>query len=775
MTTLPRILEQPAPPSPLDQSSPPVEWTLPDLFAVLARRRAWIFASLALFSGLAILDWLCATPRYRATAVIEVQKQSYGAFGLDNTTADSQASAVSDSFDDNLTLQTEIGILQSDSIALDVVRRASLENTPDYFAPRHSSFAWLHHLYFWRRPLEPLSVPLANAPNRRYAALKIFAQHVKIAPSAGTRLISIGYSDPDPQRAAAVVNALIQSLADESFQSQSADAAQSASWLQSQLTGLKEQTDALDARAAALDREAGAFGDDDSHNVVLARLDDLNASLSSAQSNRIVREAIWRAVQSGDPEVISGLGGNAAAGINTQNSFALLQSLRAQESVAKSQIAESAGRYGENWPALAEQRAGLATIEKSIQDEVHRLGDRAHTDYQVSLQAETSARQAFNQQKDLASRLTGNAVALRLARQEAGESRNLYTSLLGRLQQAGVLEGLHSGNFRVITPALVPAPDHPNSPSVPLLAALALAGGFSIGCSAAVVRELTDDVIHSPTELESLIDTPVFAALPTPQPPHSRIRQWLRRSLPGPTHADLALDAAAASDFAFPSPSSPYVEALHRLRANLLLAQSDRPPQIIVLTPSAEQTPVNQWASGIPAADYSENASPSLALSLAAVFAQYGAPVLYVDANLRSAPPAGACPVAPGLSSILASDQPPQYDHPSSTPLLLSILHAGPRPPCPSELIASTRMTSLLARWREEFFFIVIDSPATEYADALVLAHQADAVLVTARAETSRRSEILSALRTLSRQLSDRAVVGLVLENLTNGGRRAQA
>src|ERR1700728_2837157 len=174
MTAHPRTLAQPAPPISLDMSGPPAEWALPDLFAVLSRRRAWIFASLALFSALAILDWLCATPRYRATAVIEVQKQAHGAFGLDNTTADSQTTAVSDSFDDNLTLQTEIGILQSDSIALNVIRRTSLENTPDYFAPRHSSFTWLHHLYFWSKPLEPLSVPLANAPNRRYAALKIF-------------------------------------------------------------------------------------------------------------------------------------------------------------------------------------------------------------------------------------------------------------------------------------------------------------------------------------------------------------------------------------------------------------------------------------------------------------------------------------------------------------------------------------------------------------------------------------------------------------------------
>ncbi|HTW48183.1 MAG TPA: exopolysaccharide transport family protein [Acidobacteriaceae bacterium] len=757
------------------ESGPSAEWTLADLFAVLARRRIWIVASLSVCCALALFYGLCATPRYRATAMIEVQKQSHGAFGLDNTTVDAQTTALSDSFDDNLTLQTEIGILQSDALTLDVIQRAGLESTTDYFAPRASHFAWTstpaRRLFFWRKPLEPLSVPLTDAPNRRYAALKIFAKRSKIVPTAGTRLISISYSDPDPARAAAVVNALVQSLADYSFRSHSSAASQSAAWLQAQLAELKQQTDALDARAAALDRQAGAFGDSDAHNVVLDRLDELNAALSTAQSNRIVREAIWRAVQSGDAEIISGLGGNPAAGASTQNSFALLQSLRAQEAVAKSQIAESADRYGENWPALAEQRAGLATVEKSIQDEVRRLGDRARSDYEVSVQAENSARDAFDQQKALAAGLTGNALTLRLARQEADASRTLYTTLENRLQQTGVLEGLHSTNFTVVASALVPPPNHPSSPSVPLLAALALGGGIAIGCTGAIARELSDDAIHTSADLEALIDAPVFATMPVTQP----ARSWYRRFLPAARPSALALEAAAGSDFALPAPQSSYAEALHRLRVSLLLSHSDRAPQVIAILPTAPETwKISSRASELHDACL-ENESPSLALGLAAVLAQHGASVLCVDANLRAAPPAGAYPVAPGLSDLLAGEESLDYDHPASAPPLLSVVHAGPRPPCPSELIASARMASILAQWRQEFNYIVVDSPAAACADALVLAQQADAVLLSARVGATRRSDLLPAFHAISRQVRDHAVLGLVLEDAPLGGIRALA
>jgi polysaccharide biosynthesis transport protein len=764
----------PRAPAALD-SGPPVEWTLPDLFAVLARRRAWILASLGVCCILSLLCVLTATPRYRAAATIEVHRESHGAFGLENTTTDSQSTALSDSFDDNLTLQTEIAILQSDALTLDVIRRTGLESTPDYFAPRTGHRAWVGNvaraIFFWRKPLEPASVPLADASNRRYVALKIFAKRAKIAPVAGTRLVSIGYSDPDPVRAAAVVNALVQSLADHSFQTSSSAAAQSAAWLQAQLAGLKQQTDALDARAAALDRQAEAYGDNDAHNVTLERLDELNTALSAAQSSRIVREAIWRAVENGDPEIISGLSGNPGAGESTQNSFALLQSLRAQEAAAESRIAESAGRYGENWPALAEQRAGLATIEKSIQDEVRRLGDRARSDYEVALQAETSARGAFDQQKAVASGLTGSAVAARLARQEADASRTLCTNLENRLQEAGVLEGLHSSNFTLVAPALVPSPDHPSSPSIPLLAALALGGGLAIGCACAIVRELTDDTIHSAADLETLIDLPVLATVPASR----SLRPWYARLLPAPRHAEFALEAAAASDFALPAAPSPFVEALHLLRANLLLSQSDPAPQVIAIMAASPEGPPSPSPGATEHNGYFEEGAPSLALSLAAILAQYGAPVLCVDADLRAAPPAGAFPVAPGMSDLLSGDEALEYDHPAWGPSLLSVVPSGSRPPCPSELIASARMRSLLERWRGEFRFIVVDAPAALYADALMLAQLADAVLVAAHPGKTRRDALLPVLRALSSKMSQQAVLGLILEDVSCGGSHAQA
>jgi succinoglycan biosynthesis transport protein ExoP len=454
--------------------------------------------------------------------------------------------------------------------------------------------------------------------------------------------------------------------------------------------------------------------------------------------------------------VISGLGGNSGAGANTQNTFALLQSLRNQETAARAQLAESSKRYGENWPAVAEERGRLAAIENSIQDETRRLSERARSDYEISLRAEDSARTAFDRQKELASRITGSAVALRLARQEAGESRALYAGLQTRLQQAGILGGLHSGNFVVVTPALVPAADHPATPNLPLLLTVALAAGTTLGSVGAIVRELSDDCIHSAVDLEGLLDPPLFAALP-PEP----VRRWYRRLFSSREPSSVALAAAAAPDLPLPGPASPQMEALQRLRASLLLSSSEIPPQVILVTPSESTPPRAKKRRG-----YREESGPRLALNLAAVLAQHGSPTLYIDANLRGAPPPGAFRVDPGLSDLLAGSGIPAPESPAGVPPLLSVIHSGARPPCPSELIASRRMAALLNQWRAEFFHIVIDGPASAFADSLVLAQQADAVLVCMTAGKSRRSTALTAFYSLSRQMPDRAVLGLVLHGV---------
>lgn len=62
------------------------------------------------------------------------------------------------------------------------------------------------------------------------------------------------------------------------------------------------------------------------------------------------------------------------------------------------------------------------------------------------------------------------------------------------------------------------------------------------------------------------------------------------------------------------------------------------------------------------------------------------------------------------------------------------VLDSGPRPPYPTDLLASQRMRDLVAEWRSQFDFVVLDSPPVlAVTDASVLAEVSDITLLLSR------------------------------------------
>lgn len=735
------------------------EITLGDIALVLRRRRWSIIFSLAAFLCLVTLYCTFATRRYQATGEIQIQKEGPGAFGLESSVL-GDASGASDALDYNVALQTEANILQSDMLAQKVIEDLHLEPTKDFFPPpkaETSSWRLKSRLLFWRKPLEPLSIPLEDAPNRRYAAVKIFEGHLKVEPVTSTRLIRVSYSSPDPKTAAAVVNDLIAALREYTFQARFAATADASNWLAGQLSDLKKQTEALQAKAAHLQRDTGIFGEDGSHNIVVERLETLGRALAAAESNRILKGATYQVARSGDPDLISGLSGNSLGGTagTMSNSLALIQTLRAQQAAVQAEMDEDQVRYGKNFPKIAEMQAELKGLRASIAEEVHRVGERAGTDYQIAVRAEAAARAAFDQQKKVANQMNDKAIAFGLAKQEADGSRDLYEGLLAKLKQAGVLEGLHATNITVVNPAHVPPTNDPRSPNLPLYYAAALFAGLVFGCLLAFVRELVDHNIHSIEEIEEILDAPPLCILPKLAGAEARRSAGLLLPRIGKMlTSSTGTTASRAHTHGFMGAFSPFVESLRGLRTSLLLSLSSHPPQVVLLTSSV-----------------AGEGKSTICLNLAMVLARQGGRILLVEADLR-------CPVLhnyvagqqdAGLSAALSSDAVAAVPIPVEGTPNLSVLLSGPVPPFPAELLGSERMSELLLGWRSEYDFILIDSPPVlPVTDAILLSQISDAVVLVARHEFTARKALQRSFRALSRQLPPHVVIGTVLNAVSS-------
>jgi succinoglycan biosynthesis transport protein ExoP len=162
----------------------------------------------------------------------------------------------------------------------------------------------------------------------------------------------------------------------------------------------------------------------------------------------------------------------------------------------------------------------------------------------------------------------------------------------------------------------------------------------------------------------------------------------------------------------------------------------------------------------------SSEGKSTVSLNLATVLAQQGARVLLVDADLRR-------PVLhermgldtqEGLSTALSSDHiNPEPQLVESIPNLY-VLCGGPIPPFPAELLGSHRMRTLMAQWRREYDFIVLDGPpALPVTDAIVLEQLCEAVLLVARHGVTEKKVVQRSYRALTRQLPQHVVLGTVL------------
>jgi succinoglycan biosynthesis transport protein ExoP len=728
--------------------------TLGDLRQIFRRRRRVMVSCAVACVSIAVLACILCTRRYQAAGEIQVQKDSADALGLDNMMGG--AEGASDALDANITLQTQANLLQSDTLALKVIEDLGLEQTAD-FRPGVDPLGWVLGFLSPEVSTDAKEATLEQSPRRRTRALKIFSSHLTVKVVSGTRLIEIRFLSSDPKLAAKVVNQLMRGLVEYTFQTRFAATNEASTWLTGQLSDLKKQAETLQGRVIALQRQSGvvslgvqdAQGRDQAYSVVVDRLQQSTATLSQATSNRILKGAVDKIVQSGDAELISGLSANGIVGGSSTmtTSLGLIQTLRLQEAALQGQIDQDEAKYGPSYPRLEEAKANLAGIDRALHAEVRRVAERSSNDYAVAQRAEEESRREFAREKREADRLNDKAIEYAIVRQEAEDSRGLYEDLLKRLKEAGVLQGLRSSNITVVDPGRTPS--RPTQPNVPLYLALSLGAGLLLGTCGALVTDSIDDKIQAVEEIERDLKMVPLGILPHLGEPH-----WYGRYGNAQALRRKGLPVGADGLAIFAHPNSPYTEALRALRTALLLAKSSTPPQLLLVTSSV-----------------AGEGKSVLSANLSAVLAQGGKRVLLVDADLRKPALADRLGVhcTTGLSQFLTDDH--LLEDILELPSLpkLHVLTSGPIPPYPAELLGSPRMEEALARWREEYDFIVLDSPPILLVtDPVVLASLADATLLVARYGVTNRLSLARSHRTIVEQ-STQDRIGIVLNGVSQG------
>ncbi|MBN1204517.1 MAG: CpsD/CapB family tyrosine-protein kinase [Myxococcaceae bacterium] len=149
-------------------------------------------------------------------------------------------------------------------------------------------------------------------------------------------------------------------------------------------------------------------------------------------------------------------------------------------------------------------------------------------------------------------------------------------------------------------------------------------------------------------------------------------------------------------------------------------------------------------------------------LALSAARANSERRILLIDADLRRSQVSSVLGIRgkQGLAELLAGECEHRDVVRRFQATRLAVIPAGSTPEEPTQVLASARMKQLLTAVRESFDEIYIDLPPTlPFADASILGHQADGVLIVVRANVTPTKAINQAVE----QLGGAPILGCVL------------
>jgi succinoglycan biosynthesis transport protein ExoP len=300
--------------------------------------------------------------------------------------------------------------------------------------------------------------------------------------------MEIHFSSTDPQLAASAVNTLAATYAENNFKSRFDSTMQASDWLSKQLVDLQMKVETSQEKLVRYQKEHEILGIDDKQNITTEKLDELNKALTTAESERMDKESVYRLVQAGDVDsIVSAASVLDSSATGSQPPSSLLESLRGKEADLKIQAAELSTQFGPAYPKLAQVNSQIKEVDAQILTEIRKVGGKIKGEYTAAVQREKMLHEALENQKQEANKLNESAIEYSLLKRDLDSNRQLYEGLLEKLKEAGVSAGLRSNNFRIVDVAR--APSYPIEPNVPRNLAFAFMLGLTTGVGLAFVLE----------------------------------------------------------------------------------------------------------------------------------------------------------------------------------------------------------------------------------------------------------------------------------------------
>ncbi len=358
------------------------------------------------------------------------------------------------------------------------------------------------------------------------------------------------------------------------------------------------------------------------------------------------------------------------------------------------ELARARSVYRDDSPvvqSLLARRNALAPVVKGLQLDV--LRDKL---FQNAKQQDELNRQILMLNQNFKNSPTKIKEFIALS-QKLKSARENYGSYMSAIENYKLEKARFVAPWQVISPPTFNG--SPVSPNIRDNLLRALLFGLIAGIGAAVLRERTDNVFHTPMEAEKELQLPVLGLVPyLPLEPGLNISKSIS-------------NMSASERFAIK-------ESLRSLFTTFRLLRADRDIKVVGITSSTQ----------------GEGKSTAISI-FARTLADLGLKVLVVDADMRLPTQAkylGVASGGDGFSSLLTDSKMIFENLIIPVQENLDFIPSGPKPPDPAKLLNSARCQDVIQNIRNHpgYDIILFDSPpCLLLADPILLGEKLDGIL----------------------------------------------
>ncbi len=589
----------------------------------------------------------------------------------------------------------------------------------------------------------------------------MFRKNLSVEPVSDTRFLRIAYTHPNPPLAAAICNQLAQTLVSRNIENKSEKFKDASSWMDRSTRELKARAERAEQALANYTRAHNNIAPQGKGSLSADRLMRLQAEVTRAETDRIIKESLYEDVKRGRVEHVPTVYSDA--------NHAELQKKLGDLIV---QAAQRDVNYGPDNPQTTEVQQQIVTIRKQIESHRKSLEVKLKLDFDRAVRDEQAFKRSLEEAKNESAKENVDTFQYGVLQQEVDTTKALYRNFLEKSSDANFELAQQQNNLRVVEPARVPRVTTGPNRKLWTMIGFVLSLTFSVGL--ALLLEFLDRTIKSADDLSRRLQLPALAVIPT-------ISEKEAPSLLGKFKDKLKLPAgvaplkvAANGGAAVNGDADWGVEAPDALPSKPgLISVGDRSPAaeayrllrtLIMLSENGAGVKAKTWliTSSQPA-----EGKTTTAINVAISIAQLGRSVLIVDCDLRTPTVHQKFRVdqKPGLSTYLLGDVElkdviQKLDIPG-----LSLIPSGATPYNPCDLIGSRKMKEMMETLAKSYDYIMLDSPPLiNLADPLILSTIVNSVILIVNGGKSNWGAVSRARQELSSVGAN--VFGVVLNDV---------